>query len=75
MLDSKIILAPGNHDEHNYGNSLFREMIGPLDSKKEISDSIFFIMNSPESDRDDGRLGRRRQNYLEKKVFQMLFLS
>lgn len=68
MLDSKIILAPGNHDERNYGNSLFREMMGPLDSKKEIADSIFFIMNSPEPDRDDGRLGRRRQNYLEKNL-------
>jgi len=42
MLDSKIILAPGNHDERNYGNSLFREIIGPLDSKKEIADSIFY---------------------------------
>ena len=68
MLDSKTILAPGNHDERNYGHSLFREMIGPLDSKKEIGKSIFFIMNSPEPDRDDGRLGRRRQNYLEKNL-------
>lgn len=68
MFDSKTILAPGNHDERNYGHSLFREMIGPLDSKKEIEKSIFFIMNSPEPDRDDGRLGRRRQNYLEKNL-------
>ncbi len=68
MLDSKIVFAPGNHDERNYGHSLFRELIGPLDSKKEIADSIFYIMNSPEPDRDDGRLGRRRQNYLEKNL-------
>lgn len=65
MLDSKIFLAPGNHDERNYGHSIFREMIGPLDSIKKIRDAIFFIMNSPIPDRDDGRMGRRRQNYLE----------
>jgi Icc protein len=65
LLDSKVLFTPGNHDERNYGHSLYREMIGPLDSKKEIGDLIFFIMNSPEPDRDDGRLGRRRQNYLE----------
>ena len=66
-IKPKMIIAPGNHDERNYGQSLFREMIGPLEFESEKEDLKFFILNSPEPDRDEGRLGRRRQSYLEEK--------
>jgi len=68
MLDSKVVFVPGNHDERNYGHSLFKEMIGPLDYKTQVGDGMIFVMNSPEPDRDEGRLGRRRQNYLEENL-------
>lgn len=64
----KVIVAPGNHDERNYGQSLFRELISPLEYDVDMSRCRIFIMNSPEPDRDEGRLGRRRQNYLEDKL-------
>ncbi len=67
-IKPKMIIAPGNHDERNFGQSLFREMVGPLEFESEKEDLKFFILNSPEPDRDEGRLGRRRQSYLEEKL-------
>ena len=68
MLTPKLLVAPGNHDEKNYGNSLFREMIGPVDSELRLRDIAIYITDSPQPDRDEGRLGRRRQTYLEEKL-------
>lgn len=64
----KIILAPGNHDERNYGQSLFQEFFGPLDFEHRTSKAVFLVMNSPEPDRDSGRLGRRRQRYVAEQL-------
>jgi len=68
LFDSKIVIAPGNHDERNYGQSLFKEIIGPMDYEVYVGKAAIFVMNSPEPDRDDGRLGRRRQDLLDKKL-------
>jgi len=67
-IAARLVVAPGNHDERNFGQSLFKEVIGPMDHKAEIGKSVIFVMNSPEPDRDEGRLGRRRQTYLEKSL-------
>jgi len=67
LLKAKVAIAPGNHDERNYGQSLFKEIIGPMDYEVKVGRAIVFISNSPQPDRDDGRLGRRRQDYLEEK--------
>lgn len=64
----KTIIAPGNHDERNFGQSLFREMISPLEYEFDDGRCRFHVMNSPEPDRDEGRLGRRRQTYLEENL-------
>ncbi len=61
----RYIVAPGNHDERNYGHSLFKEMFGSLDFEVDDELAKFVVLNSPEPDRDEGRLGRRRQVYLE----------
>jgi len=68
LFESKVIIAPGNHDERNYGQSLFKELIGPMDYEVHVDKAAFFIMNSPEPDRDAGRLGRRRQDFLDEKL-------
>ena len=68
LLKAKVVIAPGNHDERNYGQSLFKEIIGPMDYEVKVGNAIVFISNSPQPDRDDGRLGRRRQDYLEEKL-------
>ena len=64
-LEPRVLVAPGNHDEKNYGQSLFKELVGPMDYNVGLESADFIILNSPEPDRDEGRLGRRRQNYLE----------
>jgi len=67
-LKSDIEIASGNHDQRNYGNALFREMIGPLDRVVSLDQAALFILNSPTPDRDEGRLGRRRQQFLERGI-------
>ncbi|MBS7650041.1 MAG: metallophosphoesterase [Candidatus Bathyarchaeia archaeon] len=67
MIRFKVIVAAGNHDERNYGQSLFREMISPLEYEVDEGKYRFFVVNSPQPDRDEGRLGRRRQSYLEER--------
>lgn len=64
-LKFPMIYAPGNHDERNYGHSLFRDFFGPSDQEKRFGELLVIVLNSPQPDRDDGRLGRRRQQYLE----------
>jgi len=67
-LKGKILITPGNHDERNYGQSLFRELIGPMDYEFKTGRLAIYLMNSPEPDRDAGRLGRRRQEFLEERL-------
>ncbi|MEM2896213.1 MAG: metallophosphoesterase [Candidatus Bathyarchaeia archaeon] len=64
----KILISPGNHDERNYGQSLFRELISSMDREVKFDDIVVYLMNSPEPDRDAGRLGRRRLEFLENKL-------
>ncbi len=59
------LVVPGNHDERNYGSTLFREFVGPMDTQVRVGRLAIFLMNSPEPDRDEGRLGRRRLLMLE----------
>lgn len=67
-INKRILVVPGNHDERNYGHSLFKEMIGLLDHEVELDWAKIVILNSPQPDRDEGRLGRRRQMYLEEVI-------
>jgi 3',5'-cyclic AMP phosphodiesterase CpdA len=68
IINAKTITAVGNHDERNFGQSLFRELVSPLEYEVDEGKFKFLIMNSPEPDRDEGRLGRRRQTYLEERL-------
>ena len=67
-LEPRTIIAPGNHDENNLGHSLFKEMIGPVDNELKLDNIAIYITDSPQPDRDEGRLGRRRQTFLEDKL-------
>ncbi|MBS7644529.1 MAG: metallophosphoesterase [Candidatus Bathyarchaeia archaeon] len=68
LLEGKLVIVPGNHDERNYGQSLFRDLIGELDREVNLGDLRLYVMNSPEPDRDEGRLGRRRQEFLNSRL-------
>ena len=61
----KLFVVPGNHDERNYGQTLFKDIVGQMDHRVSIGEIELFLLNSPEPDRDEGRLGRRRQSFLE----------
>jgi 3',5'-cyclic AMP phosphodiesterase CpdA len=71
MLNPKPLVAPGNHDEYNYGYSIFKEMVGPADRDLKIQDMAIYTIDSPQPDRDEGRLVRRRQTNLEERLSQM----
>ena len=70
-LEPKVLVAPGNHDEKNFGHSLFQEMIGPVEYELKLGDVSIFMTDSPQPDRDEGRLGRRRQTHLEERMSQL----
>jgi len=55
MLELKVLVAPGNHDEKNCGHSLFKAMIGSVDSELKLRDIAIYITDSPQPDRDEGR--------------------
>ncbi len=63
--------VPGNHDERNYGQELFRELFSKPDYEAREGNVAIYVMNSPEPDRDEGRLGRRRQEFLETKTKEL----
>ena len=52
-LKPKVLVAPGNHDEYNFGHSLFKEMIGPVDNEFKQSNIAIYITDSPQPDRDE----------------------
>ncbi|MEM4315296.1 MAG: metallophosphoesterase [Nitrososphaerota archaeon] len=60
----EVIVAPGNHDERNYGDSLFREIVGKVDYLTNVGNAVFMILDSGIPDSDNGRLGRGRQQTL-----------
>lgn len=68
LLESRPLFCPGNHDEMNYGQSLFRELVSPMDVERDVGGMAVFLMNSPMPDRDEGRLGRRRQSFLDERL-------
>jgi len=70
-LNYKLLICPGNHDDRNGGGTLFAEFFGPADFEYEIGRFKLFIMNSPQPDRDEGRLGRRRQFYLQQRLSEI----
>jgi len=63
-FDQRIVITAGNHDQRNFGNSLFDEFIGKLDYELRIEDFQFLIINSAQPDRDEGRIGRRRMEWI-----------
>jgi Icc protein len=71
LLPERKIFVPGNHDERNYGQELFKELVGRPDFEEREGDIAIYVMNSPEPDRDEGRLGRRRQDFLESKIKEL----
>jgi 3',5'-cyclic AMP phosphodiesterase CpdA len=67
-VDAELFVVPGNHDQRNYGQALFKDIVGPMDHKVSTGKVALFLLNSPEPDRDEGRLGRRRQSFLEREL-------
>jgi len=67
----EMIVAPGNHDERNYGGSLFKELIGPVDFETSVGRAVFLVLDSAVPDIDNGRLGRRRHELIQSKLSRL----
>jgi len=63
----ELLITPGNHDERNNGDSLFKEIIGPVDFEASIGKAVFLLLDSAVPDSDNGRLGRHRQSLITNK--------
>mgnify|MGYP000561685809 CR=1 FL=1 len=60
----EVVVVPGNHDERNYGDSLFREIVGNTDVVTSVGRAVLVLLDSGIPDSDNGRLGRGRQQKL-----------
>ncbi|MDW8084096.1 MAG: metallophosphoesterase [Candidatus Caldarchaeum sp.] len=66
-FNPEIIYVPGNHDERNYGDSLFREMVASVDVLTSVGRIVVLTLGSAIPDSDYGRLGRGRQELIKQK--------
>lgn len=67
-FEPEIIYVPGNHDERNYGDSLFREMVSGVDVVTSFGKTVVLTLGSAIPDSDYGRLGRGRQELIKQKI-------
>jgi len=68
QINGKISIVPGNHDERNLGFKLFPEFFGEPSFIHEYNDINFIGLASSEPDKDNGRLGRRRHQFIEEGI-------
>mgnify|MGYP001772871368 CR=1 FL=1 len=67
-FEPDIIYVPGNHDEKNYGDSLFREMVSQVDVLNSFGKIVVLTLGSAIPDSDNGRLGRGRQQMIKQRM-------
>ncbi|MDH7517156.1 MAG: metallophosphoesterase [Candidatus Thermoplasmatota archaeon] len=67
-INFKQVVVPGNHDERNLGFKLFREFFGKTDFIKTFDQVNLVALSSSEPDKDDGRLGRGRHEFIERAI-------
>lgn len=65
LIDTRLIIVPGNHDERNLGFKLFPEFFGETDFIHEFEEFNLVGLSSSEPDKDDGKLGRGRHKLIE----------
>lgn len=70
QLDIDTIYVPGNHDEKNYGDSLFKEFFSQTDVLTGVGKAVVLSLDSAIPDSDYGRLGRWRQELIRTKLQQ-----
>ncbi|MDI6707728.1 MAG: metallophosphoesterase [Candidatus Thermoplasmatota archaeon] len=68
LLEGKLVIVPGNHDERNLGYKLFPEYFGEVDFVKSFGKIVLVGLASSEPDTDSGRLGRRRHEIINQAV-------
>jgi len=68
MINEEQIVVPGNHDERNLGFKLFPEFFGKTNFIHQHQNITLVGLASSEPDKDDGRLGRKRHELIEKAI-------
>ncbi|MEM4280711.1 MAG: metallophosphoesterase [Candidatus Caldarchaeum sp.] len=69
-IESEVVYVPGNHDERNYGDSLFKEMVSQVDMMTSVKKAVVLLLDSAIPDSDSGRLGRWRQQLIKNSLQQ-----
>ncbi len=59
-LSLPLVIVPGNHDERNYGTSIFEELFGDRFSTYETEHISMYAADSSEPDNDAGHVGRSK---------------
>ena len=67
-ISHRKIIVPGNHDERNLGYKLFPEFFGDPSFIHTIDSVTLVGLASSEPDKDDGRLGRARHQFIEQGI-------
>lgn len=62
-----IIITAGNHDYRHTGYLIFKKFFNPKQIY-EFSDAIIFTLNTVRPERDEGEVGYRQTNWLEKSL-------
>lgn len=68
LIEGRLAIVPGNHDERNLGYKLFSEYFGEADFVKHFDKILLAGLASSEPDEDEGRLGRGRHEIIEQAV-------
>lgn len=70
LIKNPLIVMPGNHDSRNVGYELFEEYFGDLNGVYEGDDYVLIYVDSSISDRNEGRVGSSKFNWLKSKLMK-----
>ncbi|MBU6997384.1 MAG: metallophosphoesterase [Theionarchaea archaeon] len=69
-IEKPLIVIPGNHDSRNVGYELFEEYYGEFNGVKEGSDYALIYVDSSIPDRNEGRVGSSKFNWLRTQLIK-----
>ncbi|MGC1120951.1 MAG: metallophosphoesterase [Candidatus Methanofastidiosia archaeon] len=69
-IQKPLVIIPGNHDSRNVGYELFREYYGEFNGVKERDDYVLIYVDSSIPDRNEGRVGSSKFNWLKTQLIK-----
>ncbi|MBU7014338.1 MAG: metallophosphoesterase [Theionarchaea archaeon] len=69
-IKKPLVIIPGNHDSRNVGYELFNEYYGEFNGVKEGDDYVLLYVDSSIPDRNEGRVGSSKFNWLKTQLMK-----